>query len=66
MWNDVDILVFLMLLIIYFTFDVIYSWYILAIQQLNAGKAGILSIVIGTVSAAGIVKLEDNPFIQCQ
>ena len=61
MWNDVNILTGFILFVVYFTFDVIYSWYILAIQQLNAPKAGILSIVIGTVSAIGIIKLADNP-----
>lgn len=61
MWNDVNIWIFLLLLIVYFTFDMVYSLYILAIQQLNARKAGILSIVIGTISAIGIIKLSDNP-----
>jgi hypothetical protein len=62
MWNDINILIFLVLFIVYFTFDVVYSHYIIAIQHLNAIKAGILSIVIGTISAIGIVKLADNPF----
>ena len=61
MWKDVNILMMFVLFLVYFAFDILYSWYILAIQQLNAAKAGILSIMIGTVSAVGIVKLADNP-----
>jgi len=61
MWKDVNIWTILILFVVYCVFDIVYSWYILAIQQLNATKAGILSIVIGTVSAIGIVKLADNP-----
>jgi hypothetical protein len=58
---EANVLTGLILFVVYFVFDIIYSHYIIAIQQLNATKAGILSIVIGTVSAVGIIKLSDNP-----
>jgi len=61
MIESVNILTMIILFAVYVIFDILYGWYIIAVQKLNAGLATILSIMIGVVSAVGIVKLADNP-----
>lgn len=62
MLQDVNIWIALFLFAVYVLFDVLYGYYILAVQKLNAEIAGILSIMIGIISYGGVIKIVDNPW----
>jgi len=62
MTAEVNIIVCFILFVVYVVFDVLYGWYILAVQKLKAERAGVLSMLIGAVSYAGIYKFTDNPW----
>ncbi len=57
-----DIWVAMLLFAVYVIFDVLYGWYILAVNNLNAELATILSIMIGVISYGGVIKVVDNPW----
>jgi hypothetical protein len=46
----------------YFIFDVLYSKFILAVQALNANKAGTFSLILGTISFAAIIGADVSPY----
>jgi hypothetical protein len=62
MTETINIWIALLLFIVYVIFDILYGWYILAVNRLNAELAGILSIMIGVISYGGVIKITDNPW----
>ena len=62
MLGNVDILTFVILFIAYVLFDVLYGAYIIAVQNLKITLATFLSLMIGTISYGGVIKIVDNPY----
>ena len=46
----------------YFFFDVFYTKFILATVKLDAGKACVFSMILGTISFSAILGADINPF----
>lgn len=59
---NVEILTFLYLFIAYIIFDALYAFYIIAVQNLKITLATFLSLMIGTISYGGVIKIVDNPW----
>ena len=62
MIGNVDILTWIILFIAYIIFDALYGWYIIAVQNLKITLATFLSLMIGTISYGGVIKIVDNPY----
>jgi hypothetical protein len=62
MTMELNIWTVLLLFAVYVIFDILYGWYILAVNRFNAEIAGILSIMIGVISYGGVIKVVDNPW----
>jgi hypothetical protein len=62
MIGNVEILTFIILFIAYIVFDFLYGWYVIAVQNLNVVLATVLSLMIGTISYGGVIKIVDNPW----
>ena len=59
---NVEILTFIFLFVAYVIFDALYGWYIIAVQNLKITLATFLSLMIGTISYGGVIKIVDNPY----
>jgi hypothetical protein len=62
MLGNVDILTFVILFLAYVCFDILYGAYIIAVQNLKITLATFLSLMIGTISYGGVIKIVDNPY----
>lgn len=62
MIGNVEILTWFILFIAYVVFDFLYGWYIIAVQNLQIMLATFLSLMIGTISYGGVIKIIDNPY----
>lgn len=60
--KEFNILIALGFFIGYFIFDILYAKFILAVQVLDANKAAIFSIILGTISFSAILGAGANPF----
>jgi hypothetical protein len=59
---NVEILTFFYLFVAYIIFDFLYGWYVIAVQNLKVILATVLSLMIGTISYGGVIKIVDNPY----
>jgi hypothetical protein len=62
MLGNVDILTWVILFFCYILFDFLYGYYIIAVQNLKVILATVLSLMIGTISYGGVIKIVDNPY----
>lgn len=62
MLRDVNIWTCLILFIVYFAFDILYSGFILSVQKLKATQSAVISVIMYGISAVGIIKYTDNPW----
>ena len=52
----------LFLFVTYFFFDILYSWFILSVQNLKAALSSIISGSMYVISAIGVIKYTENAF----
>lgn len=55
-----NIWVWLFLFAIYFLYDVLYAWFILSVQKLQAALSATISGSMYIISAVGVIKYTDN------
>jgi len=45
---------------VYFCFDILYSWFIISVQQLKAVLSASISVAMYGISAIGVIKYTEN------
>ena len=60
LWAQLDFGVCVLLLVIYFVFDILYAKYILAVSKLRAMRSANLSVTLQILSVIGTLKYVDN------
>lgn len=60
LWAQLDFGICMVLLVIYFIFDILYAKYILSVSKLRAMRSANLSVVLQVLSVIGTLKYVDN------
>lgn len=59
---QLDVFTCVVLFFAYTLLDFLSGWYVISVQNLKVYLASFLSIMIGIISYAGVIKVVDNPW----